>query len=230
MSGGEVPVVTVDGPSGAGKGTVARMLSQCLHWHLLDSGAIYRILALASARAGVATQDVEALVRIARSMEVAFEVEEGGEPQVLLDHQDVTRAIRSGSCSERASEVAALPQVRQALLQCQHDFRRPPGLVADGRDMGTIVFPDAFVKIFLTASVEERTQRRYKQLKEQGLSGNLTALLEDIKARDERDRTRTASPLVPAPDAIILDTTGMTVNEVVNAVLSQVRRHVGRML
>lgn len=229
MSGHEAPVVTLDGPSGAGKGTVARLLSQRLHWHLLDSGAIYRILALASDRAGVATRDVEALVRIARSMEVAFEVGEGGKPQVLLDGRDVTRAIRSEPCGERASEVAALPRVRQALLQCQHDFRRPPGLVADGRDMGTVVFPDAIVKIFLTASVEERAQRRYKQLKEQGLGGNLTALLEDIRARDERDRTRTASPLVPAPDALVLDTTGMTVDEVVNAVLSQVPRHVDRM-
>lgn len=226
MSSPEVPVLTVDGPSGAGKGTVARLVSNHLHWHLLDSGAIYRVLALAAERAGVIMGDVDALVSLARVMTVGFQMDERGRPQVLLDCEDATGAIRSEACGERASQVAALPAVRRALLQCQREFRRPPGLVADGRDMGTVVFPDAIVKVYLTASVEERAHRRYKQLMEQGINGNLPSLLEEIKARDERDRTRAVSPLVPAPDAIILDTTGKSVEVVVDMVLSQMRQRV----
>ena len=226
MSNPEVPVLTLDGPSGAGKGTIARLVSQHLHWHLLDSGAIYRALAWTAERAGVAIGDVEALIGIACTMAVAFQVDEHGEPRVLLDWEDVTGAIRSEACGKRASQVAALPAVRCALLQCQREFRRPPGLVADGRDMGTVVFPDAVVKIYLTATVEERAHRRYKQLMEQGLSGNLTSLLEEIAARDERDRTRAVSPLIPAPDAVILDTTGKSVEAVVDTVLSQMRLRV----
>lgn len=226
MSSPEVPVLTVDGPSGAGKGTVARLISNCLRWHLLDSGAIYRALALAAERARVVVGDVEVLIGLARTMTVGFQIDERGKPQVLLDCDDVTGAIRSEACGERASQVAALPAVRCALLQCQREFRRPPGLVADGRDMGTVVFPDAIVKVYLTASVEERAHRRYKQLMEQGISGNLRPLLEEIKARDERDRTRAVSPLVPAPDAIILDTTGKPVEAVVDMILSQMRQRI----
>lgn len=226
MSNPEVLVLTLDGPSGAGKGTIARLVSKHLHWHFLDSGAIYRALALTAERTGVAMGDVEALIGIAHTMAVAFQVDEHGRPQVLLDGADVTGVIRSEACGERASQVAAVPAVRRALLQCQREFRRPPGLVADGRDMGTVVFPDAIVKIYLTASVEERAHRRYKQLMEQGLSGNLPSLLEEIAARDERDRTRIVSPLIPAPDAIILDTTGKSVEAVVDTVLSQMRLRV----
>ncbi|MDN5848095.1 MAG: (d)CMP kinase [Nitrococcus sp.] len=226
MSNPEVPVLTLDGPSGAGKGTVAGLLSKRLNWHLLDSGAIYRVLAVIAERAAVAMGDVESLIDITHSMTVTLQVDEHGKSQVLLDGADVTASIRSEACGERASEVAALPAVRQALLQCQREFHRPPGLVADGRDMGTVVFPDAIVKIYLTASAEERAYRRYKQLMEQGISGNLIALLEDINARDERDRTRAVSPLIPASDAIIVDTTGKPVEAVVDLVLSQVRRHV----
>ncbi|MCO6442296.1 MAG: (d)CMP kinase [Nitrococcus mobilis] len=224
MCNAEVPVLTLDGPSGAGKGTVARLVSESLHWHLLDSGAIYRVLALSAERAGVAMDDVTALLGIARTMVVDFRLDERGKLQVLLDGDDLTKAIRSETCGKRASQVAALPAVRGALLQCQRAFRRPPGLVADGRDMGTVVFPDALVKIYLTASVEERARRRYKQLMEQGISGTIRPILREIEARDVRDCTRSVSPLVPAPDAVILDTTGKSVEAVVNMVLSQIRR------
>lgn len=226
MSNPDVPVLALDGPSGAGKGTVAGLVSNRLNWHLLDSGAIYRVLALIAEREAVAMGDIEALIDITHSMVVTLQVDEHGKSRVLLDGADVTASIRTEACGERASEVAALPTIRQALLQCQREFHKPPGLVADGRDMGTVVFPDAIVKIYLTASVEERAYRRYKQLMEQGISGNLAALLEDINARDERDRTRAVSPLIPARDAIIVDTTGESVEAVVDLVLSQMRRHV----
>lgn len=222
----EVPVLTVDGPSGSGKGTVARLVSARLHWHFLDSGAIYRVLALRAERSGVAIGDVAALIDIARRMVVQFPLDQRNTPRVMLDCEDVSKPIRSEACGKRASELAALPAVREALLQCQREFRQPPGLVADGRDMGTVVFPDALVKIYLTASVEERARRRYKQLMEQGISDNLLPLLEDLKARDERDYTRAASPLVPASDAIVLDTTGKSVEAVVNIILSQMRQRI----
>ncbi|HET8701627.1 MAG TPA: (d)CMP kinase [Nitrococcus sp.] len=230
MSNSDVPVLTLDGPSGAGKGTVARLVSNRLRWHLLDSGAIYRALALTAERAGVMNGDIEALIGIACTMAVDFQMDERGKVRVLLNGSDVTSAIRSEVCGERASQVAALPAVRCALLQCQREFRQPPGLVADGRDMGTVVFPDAVVKIYLTASVEERAHRRYKQLMEQGISGNLPPLLKEIEARDERDRTRAASPLVPAPDAISVDTTGKSVAAVVDVILSQMRQRVNFVL
>ena len=227
MKSAEVPVLTLDGPSGSGKGTVARLVSARLRWHLLDSGAIYRVLALSTERSGVALGDVPELSHVARHMAVTFELDERSTPKVMLDCEDVSKPIRSEACGKRASELAALPAVRDALLKCQREFRQPPGLVADGRDMGTVVFPDAFVKIYLTASVEERARRRYKQLMEQGISDNLKALLEDLKARDERDCTRSASPLVPASDAIVVDTTGMSVEAVVDTILSQLRRRNG---
>ncbi|MDN5870013.1 MAG: (d)CMP kinase [Nitrococcus sp.] len=226
MSKPEVPVLALDGPSGAGKGTVAGLLSKRLNWHLLDSGAIYRVLALIAERAAIAMGDVASLIDITRSMAVTLPVDAQGRSRVLLDGVDVTASIRSEACGERASEVAALPTVRRALLRCQREFHKPPGLVADGRDMGTVVFPDAIVKIYLTASAQERAYRRYKQLMEQGISGNLTALLQDINARDGRDRTRAVSPLIPATDAIIVDTTGKSVEAVVDLVLSQMPRHV----
>ncbi len=230
MRNAEVPVLTLDGPSGAGKGTVARRVSESLRWHLLDSGAIYRALALSAELAGMAMDDVPALLGIARTMVVDFRLDERGRPQVLLDGNDVTKVIRSETCGKQASQIAALPAVRGALLQCQRAFRRPPGLVADGRDMGTVVFPDALVKIYLMASVEERAHRRYKQLMEQGVSGNIAPILKEIEARDLRDSTRSVSPLVPAPDAVILETTGKSVEAVVSIVLSQIRQRSDRML
>jgi len=223
---GAVPVVAIDGPSGSGKGTVAREVALRLGWHLLDSGAIYRLLALASERLGIATDDESGLVETAHGSRMEFRPRPEGDPLVLLDHQDVSGEIRTETCGDRASQVAGYPAVRAALLQRQRDFRQPPGLVADGRDMGTVVFPDAPVKIFLTASVEERARRRYKQLKDQGAGVNLTDLSEEIAARDRRDAERPVSPLVPAPDAIRLDTTGVTVDEVVERVLALARERV----
>lgn len=227
MHDAEVPVLTLDGPSGAGKGTVARLVSERLHWHLLDSGAIYRVLALSAERGGVALDDVAALRGIACTMVVDFRLDERGKPQVMLDGDDVTKAVRSEACGKRASQVAVLSAVRGALLQCQRAFRRPPGLVADGRDMGTVVFPDALVKVYLTASVEERARRRYNQLMEQGISDKLPSILKEIEARDVRDYTRAVSPLIPPPDAVVVDTTRKSVGAVVDIVLSQIRRRSG---
>mgnify|MGYP005838984299 CR=1 FL=1 len=222
-----VPVLAIDGPSGSGKGTVSRRVAERLGWHLLDSGAIYRLLALAVQRAGVDEFDDAALTRLAANLEVRFETGSRGEPVVRLDGDDVSREIRSETCGDRASRLAARPAVRRALLERQRAFRRAPGLVADGRDMGTVVFPDAGVKIFLTASAAERARRRHKQLNEQGLGGTLSSLLEEIAERDRRDANRPVSPLVPAPDAVTLDTTGMSVDQVVEAVMSRVRESLG---
>lgn len=222
------PVLTLDGPGGAGKGTVARAVARELGWHLLDSGAIYRLLALAAERAGVAVDDVPGLLRVARGMRLEFRPRADGGTEVRLDGEEVSTEIRSEACGERASRLAVLPAVREALLARQRDFREPPGLVADGRDMGTVVFPDAEVKVFLTASAEERARRRHKQLKEQGLGGNLTDLLREITARDERDANREVAPLVPAGDAVTIDTTGVPVESVVAQVMSRVRERLGR--
>ncbi|PWG63469.1 (d)CMP kinase [Spiribacter halobius] len=222
------PVLTLDGPGGAGKGTVARAVARELGWHLLDSGAIYRLLALAAERAGVDVDDVPGLLRVARGMRLEFRPRADGGTEVRLDGEEVSTEIRSEACGERASRLAVLPAVREALLARQRDFREPPGLVADGRDMGTVVFPDAEVKVFLTASAEERARRRHKQLKEQGLGGNLTDLLREITARDERDANREVAPLVPAGDAVTIDTTGVPVESVVAQVMSRVRERLGR--
>lgn len=209
-----VPVITVDGPSGVGKGTISHLLAKHFGWHFLDSGALYRLTALAAQRHGVDLADEAALAVVAAGLDVAFLPDDTGEVKVILENQDVSRDIRSEIAGNNASRVAVLPAVRAALLQRQRNFARPPGLVADGRDMGTTVFPQAAVKLFLTASAEVRAQRRYKQLKEKGLSANLRGLIEEITLRDERDRTRSASPLKPADDAITLDTSDKSIEEV----------------
>ena len=208
-----VPVIAVDGPSGTGKGTLSLRIAQSLGWHFLDSGALYRVLAHYATLSGVPLDDEPAVARLARALPVAFAAGDG-EPRVLLDGRDVTAAIRTEEGGAAASVVAALPAVRAALLDRQRAFRAAPGLVADGRDMGTVVFPDAAFKLFLTASPEARAERRYKQLKGKGIDVNLAALLEDIRRRDQRDEQREVAPLQPAPDAEILDTTTLGIPEV----------------
>ncbi len=216
-----IPVLTVDGPSGSGKGTVARLVAARLGWRFLDSGALYRLLALAAEKRAVSWHDEAALSALALALEVEFV---GGnadnEPTVMLSGEDVSLAIRSESCGNNASKVAALPGVREALLARQRAFRERPGLVADGRDMGTVVFPDAGTKVFLEASPEERAARRHKQLKEKGIDASLRDLVKEIAERDTRDRVRCVSPLKPAEDARVIDTTSLSIDEVVDQVLA----------
>ena len=220
-----VAVVCVDGPSGAGKGTISQMLAQRLGYHLLDSGALYRVTALSASRKGIDFTDEAGLVTAALNLAVRFEPTPAGEPaRVLLDGLDVTREIRTETCGDNASRVAVIPAVRHALLQLQRDFRQAPGLVADGRDMGTVVFPEAQVKVFLTASAEERAERRHRQLLDAGVDVKISHLLSEIKARDDRDMNRTAAPLKPAADAQIIDTTGLGIEEVLDQVLLLIGR------
>ena len=219
-----VPVLTLDGPSGSGKGTVASRVARALGWHLLDSGALYRLVALGAARRNINMADEAALADYALNMDVDFEVQtDTGEVLAKLDGEPVGNAIRTEQVGNDASKVAALNGVREALLQRQRDFRQPPGLVADGRDMGTTVFPDAGLKIYLTASAEVRAERRYKQLKDKGISASLAGLREEIAERDARDTERQSSPLKPAADAIELDTSSLGIDEVVERVLEQCR-------
>jgi CMP/dCMP kinase len=219
----EVPVIAIDGPSGSGKGTVSRAAAKALGWALLDSGALYRLIALGGRQAGMDLSNGAALAALARQLDIRFDSTPAGEEIVWLGGREVTRDIRTEAAGNDASKVAALPPVRAALLERQRRFAVAPGLVADGRDMGTVVFPGARVKIFLTASAEERAARRYKQLKEKGVAATLAALSKEIAERDQRDISRTASPLVASEDAVLLDTTGMSVDAVVERVLSVAR-------
>jgi len=214
----QVPVIAIDGPSASGKGTIASRVARSLGFHSLESGALYRLLALLSLREG--TIDEQRLAGLAQHMDVEF-----ADGEVLLEDEDVSDKIRSEPCGVRASEVAKLPAVRGALLARQRAFRRPPGLVADGRDMGTVVFPDAALKIFLTATPEVRAERRYKQLKEKGIDANLRALSRDLEERDERDRKRTVSPLVPAADSQVLDSSALSIEAVAGRILELYREY-----
>ena len=219
----EIPVVTIDGPSGTGKGVLGGYLANWLGWHSLDSGALYRVVAHVALTRGVSLDNTVELAEIAAHLDVRFEHREGQNRVILGGKDDISDAIRTETCGNAASQAAAHKAVRQALLEQQRRFRRMPGLVADGRDMGTVVFPDARLKIFLTASPEIRAGRRYKQLKDKGNSVNLARLSAEIKERDARDAQRSISPLLPAPDAIVIDTTDLNIDEVYGRVAAEVK-------
>jgi len=213
-----IPVLTIDGPSGSGKGTVAAILAQKLSWHILDSGALYRLAGLTAERKAIDLKDISSLVAAVSAMQVEF-----ADGKVLLDGEDVSLTIRTEQAGNAASKVAAIGEVREALLQWQRDFVKAPGLVADGRDMGTVVFPQTPVKIFLDASAEERAQRRYKQLIEKGLDANLMSLVAEIQERDDRDRNRAVAPLKPADDALVIDSSEMSIDSVVEQILQHMK-------
>jgi cytidylate kinase len=220
-----VPVLTIDGPSGSGKGTISRAVADQLGWHFLDSGALYRAVGLAASFEGLDFSDPEALARCALRTDVRFEDRPGDDPLVYVDGAESSADLRTETCAATASAIAAIPAVRAALIDKQRAFQRPPGLVADGRDMGTVIFPWAQYKVFLTASAAERAQRRYKQLKQKGLDVTLDALLREIEARDARDAARPVAPLKPAEDAVLIDTTGTPIADVIQRVLALVPAH-----
>jgi cytidylate kinase len=211
----QVPVIAIDGPSASGKGTVARRVAERLGFHYLESGALYRLVALSSQRQGVAENDEPRLAELAARLDARFQGN-----HIYIENQEVTSHLYTEDCATRASAIARLQAVRTALLERQRSFRAPPGLVADGRDMGTVVFPDAVLKVFLTASVAARAQRRYKQLKEKGFDANLPALSRDLGARDAQDANRAVAPLKPARDAVVLDSTDLSIEEVVKRMVS----------
>lgn len=221
------PVITVDGPSGAGKGTLSQLLAKQLSWHFLDSGALYRLTALSAQSHGIALDEAQDVAKVAAHLDIEFDVQSG---RTFLEMDDVTVQLRTEQTGAMASRVAAYPEVRQALVARQRAFRQAPGLVADGRDMGTVIFPDAPLKIFLTASAEQRAQRRYEQLKASGQWVELATILADVHARDERDQNREHSPLVPAQDAHVLDSTHLNIEEVLEAVLVLVKQQIGASL
>ena len=215
------PVITIDGPSGAGKGTVSQLIAEKLGWHILDSGALYRLLALAVSHHGMSVDDVETLKVLAEHLDIQFEPSEEGKVDIILEGETVTQAIRTEEVGNSASKLAAIPEVREGLLLRQRAFSQMPGLVADGRDMGTVVFPSAQIKIFLTASAQERAQRRLQQLQQKGEAVNLKELVKTIKERDERDANRAIAPLVPAAGALVIDSTDLTIEQVVEMIFAE---------
>lgn len=223
MTDPAAPVLTIDGPSGAGKGTVSRIAASRLGWHYLDSGALYRAVGVAASWANLDLSDGAALVRCTFDTAIGFREQPEGDLRVIVNDVDATDELRLETTGAVASAIAAIPEVRAALKDRQRAFRQPPGLVADGRDMGTVIFPDAPYKVFLTASAEERAERRYKQLKDKGVSVTIDGLLREILARDARDAQRTVAPLRPADDAVLIDTTGLSIDAVVDRVLALVR-------
>lgn len=214
-----VPVITLDGPSGTGKGTLCHLLAKHLKWNMLDSGAIYRVLAYAARKNGVETNEIKQLTQLALSLDLRFESTADNESLVILDDHNIYQHIRSEQCGQDASQIAAIPEIRTALLERQRAFAKYPGLVTDGRDMGTVVFPNAILKIFLYANEEERANRRFLQLKEQEINVSLAQVVEELVKRDTRDTARTHAPLKPAEDAVQIDTTGLSIVQVFNSVL-----------
>lgn len=224
MTAKPIPVLAIDGPSGSGKGTISAKVADALGWHLLDSGALYRAVGFAAGMEGLDLSDADAVTRCAQTTKISFrDPRDGRETRVIVNGLDATEDIRTETCGAAASAIAVIASVRAALFDKQRSFRKAPGLVADGRDMGTVIFPDAGFKVFLTASADERARRRYKQLKEKGLGVTLAALLREIQARDVRDAERTVAPLKPATDAVLIDSTGMPIEAVVAKVLTLVR-------
>jgi len=229
MKKSNIPVICLDGPGGVGKGTICLAVAKKLGWHILDSGSLYRITALQVTREfpdqTVDSLDTEKLAEIARNLSVSYE-ENNGELVIFLSDEDITQLIRNEEIGARASQIAVIPEVREALLARQRAFLVEPGLVADGRDMGTVVFPQAVLKIYLTATPEERAQRRYKQLKDKGIDASLSILVEDLRVRDERDMNREAAPLKPASDAVIIDTSSLSIEQVTNEVMQLINQRV----
>lgn len=221
----KIPVITLDGPSGTGKGTLCHLLARHLKWNMLDSGAIYRVLAYAARKKEMNFQEIDRLIHLASCLNLHFESSADNESRVYLDNVDITQAIRGEQCGQDASQIAVIPEVRLALLERQRQFAQAPGLVTDGRDMGTVVFPDAVLKIYLYASEQERAKRRYLQLKENGINVSLAQVVDELAKRDARDTARTHAPLKPAEDAFSIDTTGSTIVQVLGNVLELLNKH-----
>lgn len=220
-----VPVITLDGPSGTGKGTLCHMLATKLNWHVLDSGAIYRVVAYAARSKGIDLSDTKKLINLANTLDLRFESTENNASRTFLENQEITQDIRSEQCGQDASQIAIIPDLRLALLDRQRNFAQPPGLVTDGRDMGTVVFPNAVLKIFLYASAEERAKRRYLQLQQSGINVSLAQVVDELVKRDTRDAARACAPLKPAEDAFQVDTTGLTIVQVLQNVLELIEEH-----